>query len=90
MIDFNTVQNVISHLAEEYKIKNVFCFGSYADGSQKEDSDVDFLVEFITPSISLISLSRLKQKLEEQLGLSVDLVHAPVPPESILIINIRF
>ncbi|MDR1871819.1 MAG: nucleotidyltransferase domain-containing protein [Deltaproteobacteria bacterium] len=54
MIDFNTVQKVISHLAEEYKIKNVFCFGSYADGSHKEDSDIDFLVKFITPNISLI------------------------------------
>jgi predicted nucleotidyltransferase len=88
MINFSQMKSVASELAKEYPIKSLFCFGSYADGTQTEDSDVDFLVEFFTPSISLITLSGLRLDLEERLGLHIDLVHSPIPEESYLIINI--
>ncbi|MDR1870556.1 MAG: nucleotidyltransferase domain-containing protein [Deltaproteobacteria bacterium] len=87
MINLSIVKKVVSQLAEEYPIKNLTCFGSYADGVQTENSDIDFLVEFLTPSVSLIMLSGLKQRLEEQLFLSVDLIHAPIPTESLITIN---
>jgi predicted nucleotidyltransferase len=87
MPDFTEMQQVVERLAEDYPIKSLSCFGSYADGTQTEESDIDFLVEFDTPTISLIKLAGLKRRLEERLGLSVDLIHAPIPPESYIKIN---
>jgi predicted nucleotidyltransferase len=82
MPDFTEIQQAVERLAEDYPIKSLSCFGSYADGTQTEESDIDFLVEFDTPAISLIKPAGLKRRLEERLGLSVDLIHAPIPPES--------
>jgi predicted nucleotidyltransferase len=87
MPDFTEMQQVVERLAEDYPIKSLSCFGSYADGTQTEESDIDFLVEFDTPTLSLIKLAGLKRRLEEQLGLPVDLIHAPIPPESYIKIN---
>jgi predicted nucleotidyltransferase len=82
MLDFTEMRKIVERLAEDYPIKSISCFGSYANGTQTEESDIDFLVEFDTPYISLIKLAGLKRRLEERLGLPVDLIHAPIPPES--------
>jgi predicted nucleotidyltransferase len=87
MTEFDTICKVADQLAKDYPIKRLSYFGSYADGTQTEESDIDFLVEFTTPTISLIKLSGLKNRLEERLGLSVDLIHAPIPLESYIKIN---
>jgi predicted nucleotidyltransferase len=87
MPEFNEIRRAAARLAEEYPIKSLSCFGSYADGTQTEESDIDFLVEFATPGISLIKLSGLKLKLEEQLGVKVDLIHAPIPEDSYIKVN---
>lgn len=60
-------------LKEEYGIKNIAIFGSYAKGEQKSDSDLDILVEFEKP-IGLLKFVDLKIKLSEVLGVKVDLV----------------
>ncbi len=54
-------------------------FGSYADGTCTEDSDLDLLVEFKKPYVSLFTLSELKSRLEELFGKPVDVLHAPLP-----------
>ncbi|MDR0764305.1 MAG: nucleotidyltransferase domain-containing protein [Synergistaceae bacterium] len=82
MPDFTEMRQIVERLAEDYPIKSMSCFGSYADGTQTEERDMDFLVEFDTLSISLIKLAGLKRRLEERLGLPVNLIHAPIPPES--------
>jgi predicted nucleotidyltransferase len=87
MPEFSEIRQAVAQLAEEYPIKSLSCFGSYADGTQTEDSDIDFLVEFATPAISLIKLSGLKLRLEEHLGVKVDLIHAPIPEDSYIEIN---
>jgi predicted nucleotidyltransferase len=50
-------------------------FGSYARGEQTEDSDVDLLVEFSAPVGW--EFTDLKRRLEEILGVRVDLVTVP-------------
>ncbi|MDR1589764.1 MAG: nucleotidyltransferase domain-containing protein [Oscillospiraceae bacterium] len=87
MLEFNEIRRAAERLAEEYPIKSLACFGSYANGTQTRDSDIDFLVEFVTPAISLIKLSGLKLKLEEQLGVKVDLIHVPIPDDSYITVN---
>ena len=60
-------------LRKKYGVKRIGVFGSYSRGEQKEDSDVDILVEFEKP-IGLIDFIRLQEYLESLLGVKVDLV----------------
>lgn len=59
-------------LARQYTIRRLGLFGSYARGEQREDSDVDVLVE-VDPSIGL-GFVELAERLEELLGVHVELV----------------
>lgn len=60
-------------LEEEFKVKSLGVFGSYVRGEQKEDSDLDVLVEFYeTPG--LIRFGELEYHLSDILDIEVDLV----------------
>ena len=48
-------------------------FGSYARGEEKQDSDIDVLVEF-SPRKSLLEFVRIERELSEALGIKVDLL----------------
>ena len=54
---------------------NIKVFGSVARGEDRQDSDVDFLVEF-EPGSSLLDLIYLEESLRELLRVSVDVVSA--------------
>ena len=84
MIDQNVLKHKIKDVAVDYPVKKIDLFGSYAEGRQTEDSDIDLLVEFKTPDISLFILSGLRIDIEESLGMSVDLLHAPLPEDSMI------
>ena len=68
----------------EYPIKRVDLFGSYAEQRNTPESDVDLIIEFFRPYVSLIQLNCVKDKLEEALNTPVDVVHGPLPENSIL------
>ena len=56
-------------------IEKVYLFGSYARSEQKENSDIDIMLEFEKGSkISLIDFSRMKLDLEKILQIPVDLL----------------
>jgi len=78
------IRNVVHELKDAYELRKVSIFGSYADGRATEKSDLDLLVEFEQPSVSLIMLNSLKYDLEDALGLSVDVIHAPLPADSMI------
>jgi len=71
-------KNVIS-----YSIKAFAYFGSYADGRQTEDSDLDLLVEFIRP-ISLVTIIDFQLDMEGALGIDVDVVSFPLAEGAII------
>ena len=48
-------------------------FGSYVRGEEREDSDLDVLVEFSRP-IGLIGFAAFRRYASELLGIEVDLV----------------
>lgn len=74
-------------VANEYdELLHVDLFGSRANGTDNEDSDVDLLVELSRPA-TLLTLSSIKIRFEELLGLDVDVVHSPIPKDSLLVIN---
>ncbi|MEI8046857.1 MAG: nucleotidyltransferase family protein [Bacteroidota bacterium] len=60
------------HLFAEYPIKSLAIFGSYARREQKEESDLDILVEF-NDKIGLRFVD-LAEELEKLIGFKVDLV----------------
>ena len=87
-----TVQQIADgvHIAsKEYPLRKVELFGSYASGNSTPQSDVDLLVEFSKPRISLLTLSALKFRMEELLGTEVDIVHGPLPEDSMLEVGRR-
>ena len=60
-------------LKKEFKIKEIGIFGSYVHNRQKEESDVDILVEFEEVP-SLLKFIHIENYLSELLGVKVDLV----------------
>ena len=68
----NTLQSNKQRLTEKYGISMIAIFGSYGRGQQKEDSDIDILVDFQKPiGIEFIDLA---DELELLLQNKVDLV----------------
>ncbi|MDR1726581.1 MAG: nucleotidyltransferase domain-containing protein [Acidobacteriota bacterium] len=68
---------------DKYGLKSVSVFGSYATETQNEDSDVDFLVEFLnTPSI--FKVMGLREELKRALNKDVDIVTLPLARPDLL------
>ena len=81
-----TIENIketVESVAEQYPIKKVLLFGSRAEGTNKENSDVDLIMEFYEP-VTLIVLSSIRIQLEEMLELEVDLIHGPIRKNDLL------
>lgn len=87
MLTIEEIKEAAETVAKEYPIKRIDLFGSYANGMNTDSSDVDILVEFTTSAVSLLTLSGLKIRMEELLNVPVDVIHAPLPKDSILEIN---
>ena len=83
----SAIKSSVAKVAGAYDIKKVSLFGSYAHGTQKSDSDIDLLVEFGEPSVSLFRLAGIKLRLEELTGKSVDVIHSPIPYDSLIEID---
>jgi predicted nucleotidyltransferase len=60
-------------LMETFNVKEIGIFGSYVRGEQREESDLDVLVEFSSP-IGLFRFIELEDYLSRELGVKVDLV----------------
>lgn len=85
-----TIEQIIAAAqiaAKEYPITKIDLFGSYANGTSSPGSDVDLLIEFNTSSISLITLCSVKNRMEELLNTPVDVIHSPIPKDSIIEID---
>ena len=67
------LRNLNSTLISEFKVKSIGIFGSYSRNEQKNDSDVDILVEFRKP-VTFFEYLHLEDFLAEKLGVKVDLV----------------
>lgn len=86
MLTIDEIKKTIAEIAPQYNLAKVTLFGSRANGTATENSDVDLLVEFPKGS-SLLDLISLKYKLEEIWNLSVDVISTGGLAGSILIIE---
>ena len=59
-------------LQKAFKVRKLALFGSYARGDQREDSDIDILVD-VDPSIGLDFVT-LCETIERLLGMHADVV----------------
>ena len=82
-MSIETIKDAVLQLIGEYPINKVILFGSRANGTCVENSDVDLIMEFSSP-VTLITLSAIKLSLEEMLQLSVDVIHGPVTADDMI------
>ena len=87
MLDIQKIKDGVQLAAQEYPIKKAELFGSYANGTNRPDSDVDLLLEFKSPRISLLTLSAIKYRLEDILKTDVDVIHGPLPSDSMIVVD---
>ena len=77
MITIDEIKKILAkhkdELAGKYNVQDIGVFGSYVRGEQGEGSDLDVLVTFREP-IGLFKFIGLEYRLEEMLGVKVDLV----------------
>lgn len=64
---------LIKQIARRHGASKVRIFGSYLHGTQKEDSDIDLLID-LEPGRGLFDLVALKRDLENEIGKHVDVV----------------
>jgi hypothetical protein len=89
MLTVQKIEDCVRMASREYPLRKVELFGSYASGKNTPQSDVDLLVEFVQPRVSLLTLNALKLRMEELLGTEVDIVHGPLPEDSMLEVDRR-
>ena len=64
-------------IALNFRIKHLFLYGSYADGTQSAGSDIDLLAEFEEDVLPLAMhgfVQRLKEIISKDLGKEVDII----------------
>lgn len=68
------IRTILPDLRQAYHVSNLWLFGSYVHAKQTSQSDIDILVAFDNPNLSLIEFIQLEQNLTAVLGVKVDLV----------------
>ncbi len=61
------LQQQLPYLRQNFKVKSIAIFGSYAREEQIEKSDIDLLVEFEAP-VGFFKFIELEEHLSEKLG----------------------
>ena len=72
------IKKTVAEIAPKYNLTKVTLFGSRATGKNREDSDIDLIVEFDKNKVvTLFDLAGIMIDLEEIFGLKVDVIHGP-------------
>ena len=66
-------RDAIRRIAESHRVRNVRVFGSALDGTDKESSDLDLLVD-PTDKTTLMDLAAITVELKQLLGIDVDVL----------------
>ena len=69
------IENLVKPIAQKYKVKEIYLFGSYARGEETPESDIDIMVTYLPGTcLGLFGIAKLTESLEALLGKRVDLV----------------
>ena len=86
MLTIEEIKKTVAEIAPQYNLKKVTLFGSRANGTATENSDVDLIVDFPEGS-TLFTVASVKICLEEIWNLEVDVISRGGIAGSILIIE---
>jgi predicted nucleotidyltransferase len=78
MLTLETIRSKAKPLAEKYNVVSLELFGSYANGTANEYSDVDFLARFAAPVPSIFKVMGFREELSRSLGMPVDVITLPL------------
>ena len=70
----NKIKKPIVDVLKKHKIRKAGIFGSFARGEEKENSDIDILIDIGGRKFSLLDLISLEMELEKRLGKKIDLL----------------
>jgi hypothetical protein len=74
MLTLKEIKEKIYPVLSQYGIAKAEIYGSFVRAQQNEDSDLDIIIEFDKNSTkTLFDLIAVKQRLEEVLGMEVDI-----------------
>lgn len=73
ILTMEEIKEKIRPVCEQYGVKKLFLFGSYARGDATDDSDIDFRL-ISEKEMDLFKMIGLRMDLEEVLGKEVDLI----------------
>jgi predicted nucleotidyltransferase len=74
-------RNAVREAVNRFRTANLRIFGSVLHGSDRDDSDLDLLVDAL-PGATLLDLGGLQDELESLLGIHVDLLTpTDLPPK---------
>ncbi len=86
MLSTEDIRSAVETVAEKYAITRATLFGSRANGTETEESDVDLILEFGRP-VTLITLAKITDDLEDILKTEVDVIHGPLRETDMLIVD---
>ena len=81
------IRDAVVQIAPAYPVFSIDLFGSFANGENMEESDVDLLVYFDEKVASLFDMSGLKLDIQEKLNAKVDVVAGPLKENGYLTID---
>ena len=84
ILTLDEIKATVAKVAPEYDVVRVALFGSYADGNQTKNSDIDLLINFSTPSVSLFKVFGFRHDMEDLTRKKIDVIHGPLPKGSFL------
>ncbi|MDR2162563.1 MAG: nucleotidyltransferase domain-containing protein [Clostridiales Family XIII bacterium] len=84
MLTHGQIVEAVTGVKDRFALTKASYFGSYASGKATDESDLDVLVEFATPYVSILRIIDLKNHLEDALNVPVDVIHAPVPKDAVI------
>lgn len=73
MSGFEEIKQKVGVILQQADVTHAAVFGSFARGEANKESDIDLLVEFKGQK-TLLDLVALKTRLEQVLGIKVDLI----------------
>lgn len=79
----DVIRKYILSIIDKYPIKKVTLFGSRANETNRDDSDVDLIMEFFVP-VSVLTLSKIRCELEEIMGINIDIIHGPLRDDDMI------
>jgi hypothetical protein len=74
ILSIEELRRRVAPVAEKYKLKAVYVFGSYARGEAREDSDVDLLIDDTDSGLRGLAYGGLCYDLEEALEKEISFV----------------